>query len=178
MLLRPEREVELILSFDFSQKDGGDKELPFKNILKAERWAKENGLPFPQIAGNTVLENTDIQECYVFEDVKNSKCPIVLHFPLTNKTFREFSKPGVPRVTQEEKDFGNFDIFDDPKKPYSSFNFEYDQKSFDRLHELMRYNTLANMDTIKAKIASLVKFRQNNPEHFTQQMETSPVYPC
>ena len=66
-----------------------------QNILKAERWAKGNGLPFPQIAGNTALENTDIQECYVFEDVTNSKCPIVLHFPLTNKTFREFSKPGT-----------------------------------------------------------------------------------
>jgi phospholipase A2 len=29
-MLRPERKVELILSFDFSQRDGGDKELPFK----------------------------------------------------------------------------------------------------------------------------------------------------
>jgi hypothetical protein len=28
-MLRPERKVELILSFDFSQRDGGDKELPF-----------------------------------------------------------------------------------------------------------------------------------------------------
>ena len=74
-----------------------------------------------------------------------------------------FAVSGVPRLTQEEIEFGNFDIFDDPKKPYSSFNFEYDQKSFDRLHELMRYNTLANMDTIKEKVASLIKFRQNNP---------------
>ena len=29
-MIRPERKVELILSFDFSQRDGGDKELPFK----------------------------------------------------------------------------------------------------------------------------------------------------
>ena len=29
-ILRPERKVEIILSFDFSQRDGGDKELPFK----------------------------------------------------------------------------------------------------------------------------------------------------
>lgn len=29
-LLRPERKVEIILSFDFSQRDGGDTELPFK----------------------------------------------------------------------------------------------------------------------------------------------------
>jgi hypothetical protein len=29
-VLRAERKVELILSFDFSQRDGGDNELPFK----------------------------------------------------------------------------------------------------------------------------------------------------
>ena len=29
MLLRPERNVEIILSFDFSQRDGGDTEPPF-----------------------------------------------------------------------------------------------------------------------------------------------------
>ena len=28
-VIRPERNIELILSFDFSQRDGGDKELPF-----------------------------------------------------------------------------------------------------------------------------------------------------
>jgi hypothetical protein len=33
-LLRPERKVELILSFDFSQRDGGDTELPFKVSLR------------------------------------------------------------------------------------------------------------------------------------------------
>jgi phospholipase A2 len=29
-MLRPERKVELILSFDFSQRAGGDTELPFE----------------------------------------------------------------------------------------------------------------------------------------------------
>ena len=65
-----------------------------QNILKAERWAKEHGLPFPQIDGNPVLENPDIQECYVFEDQSDPECPTILHFPLTNKTFRDFSAPG------------------------------------------------------------------------------------
>ena len=71
-------------------------------------------------------------------------------------------------MTEEERDFGNFDIFDDPEKPYSSFNFEYTGKSFDRLHELMRYNTLAHMDVIKEKIAFKTKFRRNNPDYCRQ----------
>ncbi|CAB4040054.1 cytosolic phospholipase A2-like, partial [Paramuricea clavata] len=92
-MLRPERKVEIILSFDFSCKDSDDKELPFKNLLRAERWAKEQGLPFPQIDGNPVLENSDIEECYVFEDQSDPECPTILHFPLTNKTFKDFSAP-------------------------------------------------------------------------------------
>ena len=74
---------------------------------------------------------------------------------------------GVPRETEEEKEFGNFAIFDDPKKPYSSFNFEYDHDHFDRLCKLMRYNTLAHLNTIKEKIASRVNFRRNNPDYFS-----------
>lgn len=75
---------------------------------------------------------------------------------------------GVPRVENEDKDFGNFSIFDDPNKPYSSFNFEYTDRSFDRLHKLMKYNTLANLDIIKEKIAYRTNFRRNNPYRFSE----------
>jgi phospholipase A2 len=75
---------------------------------------------------------------------------------------------GVPRETEEDKEFGNFAIFDDPEKPYSSFNFEYEEKQFDRLHKLMKYNTLANMNVIKEKIAFQTDFRRNNPHYFGQ----------
>lgn len=75
---------------------------------------------------------------------------------------------GKPRESEEDKEFGNFAIFDDPDQPYSSFNFEYDDKHFDRLCQLMRYNTLANMDTIKEKIASQIEFRRNNPDYCSQ----------
>ena len=70
--------------------------------------------------------------------------------------------PGKPRVTKTEKDFANFSIFDDPDKPYSSFTFSYDHQTFDRLHELMKFNTLLNVDLIKEKIAYQVLFRRNN----------------
>lgn len=53
---------------------------------------------------------------------------------------------GVPRETQEEKDFADFDIFDDPDTPFSTFNFQYSNDAFNRLHDLMEFNTLNNLD--------------------------------
>lgn len=68
-------------------------------------------------------------------------------------------------MTKEDKDFADFRIFDDPNEPYSSFKFQYDNKTFDRLHELMKFNTRLNIDTIKEKIATYVDYRRNNPEY-------------
>lgn len=53
---------------------------------------------------------------------------------------------GVPRETPEEKDFADFDIFDDPNTPFSTFNFQYPNVAFKRLHDLMEFNTLNNID--------------------------------
>ncbi|XP_046839790.1 cytosolic phospholipase A2-like [Xenia sp. Carnegie-2017] len=155
-LLRQERKVEIILSFDFSQRDS-DKEPPFSALLKAEKWAKENDCPFPPIENNPVLNNPVIEECYVFEDPCNPNCPIIFHFPIINKSFKVFEKPGVRRVTEKSKKFGNFSIFDDPNQPYSSFNFTYSHEQFDRLHQLMKYNTLANIKMIKEKILARIR---------------------
>ena len=62
--------------------------------MKAEQWAKDNGLSFPQIKGNPVIEDPNIRECYIFEDKADITCPTILHFPLVNKTFRSYLKPG------------------------------------------------------------------------------------
>ena len=75
-----------------------------------------------------------------------------------------FCSIGVPRETEKDKNFANFDIFDDPDNSYSSFTFEYEKTTFDRLHELMKFNTLLNMDLIKEKIAHQVANRRNNPQ--------------
>lgn len=53
---------------------------------------------------------------------------------------------GIPRETQEEKDFADFDIFDDPNTPFSTFNFQYPNEAFKRLHDLMEFNTLNNIE--------------------------------
>jgi hypothetical protein len=39
------------------------------------------------------------------------------------------SSSGVPRVTPEELEYGNFDVFDDPDKPYASRKFQYSNKA-------------------------------------------------
>lgn len=53
---------------------------------------------------------------------------------------------GVPRETKEEKEIADFDIFDDPESPFSTFNFQYPNQAFKRLHDLMYFNTLNNID--------------------------------
>jgi phospholipase A2 len=123
--------------------------------LKAEQWARNHGHAFPKIKGNPIIKDPDIRECYVFHDKDDDTCPMILHFPIVNKTY----KPDFP-------------IFDDPDDPYSSFKFQYAPETFQRLHELMKFNTLLNVDLIKEKIAYYVGHRRNNrkyAERFSHQ---------
>lgn len=53
---------------------------------------------------------------------------------------------GVPRETDKEREFADFDIFDDPETPYSTFNFQYSNQAFTQLHDLMEFNTLNNIE--------------------------------
>ena len=63
-------------------------------------------------------------------------------------------------MTEEEKKFGNFNIFSDPADPFSMYNFVYNNFNFDRLSKLMEYNTLNNLDVIKSCIEQVVRRRQ------------------
>ncbi|MBN3293654.1 PA24A phospholipase, partial [Polypterus senegalus] len=145
LILRPQRGVDLIISFDFSARPS-DSSPPFKELLLAEKWAKMNKLPFPKIDPK-VLDREGLKECYVFKPKKGDKnCPTIIHFVLANINFRNFKAPGVTRDTQQERDFADFDIFDDPETPYSTFNFQYSNQAFKQLHDLMEFNTLNNID--------------------------------
>ncbi|NWZ99182.1 PA24A phospholipase, partial [Nesospiza acunhae] len=164
LILRPQRGVDLIISFDFSARPS-DSSPPFKEILLAEKWAKMNKLPFPKIDPN-VFDREGMKECYVFKpkDTSSEKdCPTIIHFVLANIDFRKYKAPGVPRETQEEKDFADFDIFDDPDTPFSTFNFQYPNEAFKRLHALMEFNTLNNMDVIKEAMVESIEYRKQNP---------------
>lgn len=61
---------------------------------------------------------------------------------------------GVPRETEKEKDLADFDIFDDPESPFSTFNFQYSNEAYTRLHDLMEFNTLNNLEVSSAPVLS------------------------
>lgn len=61
---------------------------------------------------------------------------------------------GVPRETEKEKDLADFDIFDDPESPFSTFNFQYSNEAYTRLHDLMEFNTLNNLEVSSAPVVS------------------------
>uniref|UniRef100_H2Z680 Phospholipase A2 n=1 Tax=Ciona savignyi TaxID=51511 RepID=H2Z680_CIOSA len=179
-ILRPQRAVDLIISFDFS---GRPQEVcePFKKlnmelhrkgrrgqisnnltpsqeILLAEKWARMHHLPFPKI-DRTVYETEGLKECYVFQDHSDDRAPIIMHFVLCNILFRKYSKPGVERLPGDTR--GDFNIYD-PKSPYSTFNFQYPNEAFDRLHELVEFNTLLHIETIKDQIRQCITLRRHS----------------
>ncbi|XP_060585625.1 uncharacterized protein LOC132741473 [Ruditapes philippinarum] len=61
LILRPEREVDLILSFDFSARES-DKADPFTELRLAADWAKLHEIPFPDI-NTTEIGSEDLKEC-------------------------------------------------------------------------------------------------------------------
>ncbi|XP_033759860.1 cytosolic phospholipase A2-like isoform X3 [Pecten maximus] len=161
LVLRPQRCCNIILSFDFSARPG-DSTRPFKELLLAEKWAKLNKLSFPPI-DSTVFDREGMKELYIFRHPTDPYCPVVLHFVLVNIEFRKFLSPGVPRVTEEELEFANFDIFDDAATPYSTFNFKYSHDAFMKLSKLTEFNTLLHIEDIKTVIAEQVQKKRENP---------------
>uniref|UniRef100_A0A673GU25 Phospholipase A2 n=1 Tax=Sinocyclocheilus rhinocerous TaxID=307959 RepID=A0A673GU25_9TELE len=174
LILRPQRGVDLIISFDFSARPS-DSSPPFKEILLAEKWARMNKLPFPKI-DSKVFDREGLKECYVFKPNKEDKsCPTVIHFVLANIDFRNFKAPGVPRDTDKEIEFGDFDIFDDPASPFSTFNFQYSNQAFKRLHDLMEFNTLNNIEVIKEAIKDSILQRRENPSRCSVSLSLSEI---
>ncbi|XP_014668727.1 PREDICTED: cytosolic phospholipase A2-like [Priapulus caudatus] len=161
LLLRPQRAVDVLLSFDFSARPS-DSSQPFKELKLAEAWALKNGLPFPPIDVGK-FDREGMKEVYVFRHPTDEYCPIVVHFVLVNIEFRTFLTPGVPRRTDEEREFADFDIFDDADAPYSTFNFTYTHRAFLRLSQLMRFNTLLGVDVVKDVLADVVQKKRTNP---------------
>uniref|UniRef100_A0A6Q2XYT7 Phospholipase A2 n=1 Tax=Esox lucius TaxID=8010 RepID=A0A6Q2XYT7_ESOLU len=174
LILRPQRGVDLIISFDFSARPS-DSSPPFKELLLAEKWARMNKLPFPKIDPK-VFDREGLKECYVFKPKKGERnCPTVIHFVLVNINFRMFKAPGVPRETEKEKEMADFDIFDDPETPYSTFNFHYSNQAFTQLHDLMEFNTLNNIEVIKEAIKESIMYRKENPSRCSVSLSLNEI---
>ncbi|XP_032273782.1 cytosolic phospholipase A2 zeta [Phoca vitulina] len=139
--LLPQRAVDLILSFDYSL------EAPFEVLQMTEKYCLDRGIPFPRI--EVLPEDLEEpRECYVFAKTEDARSPIVLHFPLVNRTFRTHLAPGVERQTAEEKAFGDF-VVNGSDTPYGMMNFTYEPEEFERLVALSRYNVLNNAETVR-----------------------------
>ncbi|XP_023662208.1 cytosolic phospholipase A2 [Paramormyrops kingsleyae] len=174
LVLRPQRGVDLIISFDFSARPS-DSSPPFKELLLAEKWARMNKLPFPKIDPK-VFDREGLKECYVFKPKKGDRnCPTVIHFVLANINFRNFKAPGVPRENDKEREFADFDIFDDPETPYSTFNFQYSNQAFTQLHDLMEFNTLNNIEVIKDAIKESIMYRKENPSRCSVSLSLNEI---
>lgn len=158
VVLRPERQVNLILSFDFTDR-GCDANNGFTELLKAKKWADEHNLPFPEI--NVCKEDNGLpEELYIFDDPDTPECPIIMHFVLVNNKFHKYKQPGCERKTTEEEAQGCFSIFDDENKPYDSMKFHYTQEEANKLIELMEFNTKLNIDKIKECVKECVRRKQ------------------
>ncbi|KAL4641116.1 cytosolic phospholipase A2 zeta-like isoform X1 [Arapaima gigas] len=140
-LLRPQRGVDVIFSFDYSWDV--DK---FRVLKQTREYCTDHGIPFPNIDFSK-LEDQPLKEVYVFEDEKDRQVPTVLHFPLVNVTFKTFCSPGVKRNGEEELEAGNIDV-SSCNSPYATKNMTYSTEDFRRLVELTSYNVVNNKDII------------------------------
>ncbi|XP_015205972.2 cytosolic phospholipase A2 zeta-like isoform X2 [Lepisosteus oculatus] len=139
-LFRPQRKVDIILSFNFTWGD------QFKALKLTEQYCADHRLPFPRI-DLSGLEGRPLQECYVFADDHDPRAPIVVHFPLTNASFREYRAPGVKRVGEEELKKGEVDVTS-TASPYRTYDMSYSAEEFERLVALAAYNVVHSKEAV------------------------------
>ncbi|OWK09380.1 PLA2G4F [Cervus elaphus hippelaphus] len=147
--LQPQRAVDLILSFDYSLH------APFE---MTEKYCLDRGISFPRIEVSPE-DMKEPHECYLFAKAEDPSSPIILHFPLVNRTFRTHLAPGVERKTAEEKAGGDF-VINGPDTPYGMMNFTYEPQEFEQLVALSRYNVLNNVETVRKALQLALDRRQ------------------
>ncbi|XP_068136361.1 cytosolic phospholipase A2 gamma-like [Hyperolius riggenbachi] len=142
LMLPPHRNVDLILSVDFSSGD------PFATLSKTAEYCKEHKIPFP----NVEIKETSKQEnekgeiipldcCYIFEgDGKGA--PTVMHFPLFNNQTCE------GKVTEMADS-------------YSTFKLNYEEPELEKLLEVAKKNVEESYKKIAEKLRQLVERRKN-----------------
>ncbi|KAK9397149.1 cytosolic phospholipase A2 gamma [Crotalus adamanteus] len=94
-VLRPERQVKLILSFDFSAGD------PFLTIKKAAEYCEAHAIPFPKIDENELQDLDSPSDCYIF---RGDHTPTIIHCPLFNK----INCPG--KIAEYREQFSTFKL--------------------------------------------------------------------
>ncbi|KAK3095997.1 hypothetical protein FSP39_021826 [Pinctada imbricata] len=149
LVLRASRSVDLILSFDFTDRGAVNGD-PFTEVRLAQTWAEDHKAKFPPVP--KFDETQPVKELYILEDENDPLCPVIMHFVLINRDFKIFSSPGVKRQTRSDVRYAEFDLFEDKSCPYNCTNFKYTNAEFDKLSELVRFIVLNHEDEIKKQI--------------------------
>uniref|UniRef100_A0A493TTR2 PLA2c domain-containing protein n=1 Tax=Anas platyrhynchos platyrhynchos TaxID=8840 RepID=A0A493TTR2_ANAPP len=140
-LLRPQREVDVIIYLN-----------------KACKYYSEQNIPFPRISLSDE-DKKNLKECYIFQDSDMPRCPIVIFLPLVNDTFREYKAPGVKRCCSEMEG-GQLDLTS-RCSPYCMFSVRYTDENYRRLLNLSEYNILNNSQMIMQALQTAMQRRQN-----------------
>uniref|UniRef100_A0A8B9RSI7 PLA2c domain-containing protein n=1 Tax=Accipiter nisus TaxID=211598 RepID=A0A8B9RSI7_9AVES len=141
-LLRPQREVDVIIYLN-----------------KAYKYYSEQKIPFPKIS-LTDEDKKNLKECYLFQDSDLPGCPIVIFLPLVNDTFQEYKAPGVKRCCSEMEE-GQLDLTS-RFSPYCMFSVRYTDENYRRLLNLSEYNILNNSQMIMQALQIAMQRRMQN----------------
>ncbi|KAM4662412.1 cytosolic phospholipase A2 delta [Discoglossus pictus] len=151
LLLREERKVDIILSFDYGLSE------KFRSVEKTQEYCATQSIPFPKINLSKEDEENP-EECYMFADSEDPEAPIILHFPLVNNTFKKFKAPGVKRSPQEmEQGVVNLSGM---WNPYSLLKLTYTTEDFNKLLNLTEYNVENNKELILQALREAVTRKQ------------------
>eukprot|EP00069_Balaena_mysticetus_P015160 bmy_09149T0 len=150
-LLRPTRDVDLILSLDYNLHGA------FQQLQLLDQFCQEQGIPFPSISPSPE-EQRQPRECHLFSDPARPDAPAVLHFPLVNASFREHSAPGVRR-TAEAQEAGEVNL-SSSDSPYHYLKVTYSQEDMDKLLRLTHYNICNNQEQLLEALREAVRRRK------------------
>ncbi|KAH1182086.1 hypothetical protein KIL84_009840 [Mauremys mutica] len=128
LVLRPERKVRLILSFDYGSFE------PFKTLKQTAKYCKENCIPFPEIDEKLLQEPDNPSDCYIF---RGDGAPTVMHFPL-------FNRVNCPAYVTEWR------------IRFTMLRFLYHVGDITKLLQSARLNVLNNKDKILQEIKYIV----------------------
>lgn len=134
LVLRAQRQTDLILSFDFSSED------PFETVEKAADYCQKNSIPFPNIEKQE-MDKESPSDCYIFRGDKS--CPTVMHFPLFNK------------VNCSDK-------IEEYRSKFSTFNMSYSETNIKDLLAKAKLNVSNNSKRILQEIQRLLSSSHTN----------------
>ncbi|XP_045863097.1 cytosolic phospholipase A2 beta isoform X2 [Meles meles] len=158
-LLRPTRDVDLVLSLDYNLEGA------FQQLQLLGRLCGEQGIPFPPISPSPE-EQRQPRECHLFLDPDCPDAPAVLHFPLVDDSFREYSAPGIPR-TSAEKAAGEVNL-SPSDSPYHYSKLTYSPEDADKLLCLTHYNICNNREQLLEALRGAVLRRRQRRHHQPQ----------